>query len=138
MSLEKFTLATLAEMDGGRIMEAFEQALNRCRFDCEDRPAVKGAREIALVVTMEPVCDDNGELGSVDVSFDLNDKLPKRGSKTYNMQAVVGGLVFNELSPEEVRQKTLDMAAKPKAATGVEDPADGKTQSAGKEVANAR
>lgn len=113
MALEKFTLATLAAMDGGRILEAFEQALNRCRFDCEDRPAVAAGRKIALVVTMKPVADDTGSLGSVDVSFELNDKLPKRGSKSYNMQAVPGGLLFNELSPAEVRQKTLDMQPKP-------------------------
>jgi len=113
MALEKFTLATLAEMDGGRIKEAFEQAVNRCRYDCEDRPAVDGARKVTLVVTMEPLANDAGDLGSVDVSFDLQEKLPKRGSKTYNMQAVAGGLLFNELSPDEVKQKTLDMAPKP-------------------------
>lgn len=111
--LEKFDLATLAAMDGGRIREAFEQALNRCRHDCEDRPAVDGARKITLVVSLTPIADDSGELSSVDVAFDLNDRLPKRGSKTYNMQAVTGGLVFNELSPDEVKQKTLDMAPKP-------------------------
>lgn len=113
MALEKFTLATLAAMDGGRIKEAFEQAVNRCRFDCEDRPAVEGGRKVTLCVTLEPIPDDSGELGSVDVSFDLTEKLPKRASKTYNMQAVTGGLLFNELSPDEVKQKTLDMAPKP-------------------------
>lgn len=134
MALEKFTLKTLAEMDGGRILEAFEQALNRCRYDCEDRPAVKGARKITLVVSMEPIADDSGDLGSVDVSFDLNDKLPKRGSKTYNMQAVTGGLLFNELSPDEVKQKTLDMAGDRQPAAKV----DGKRKAAGEQgVANA-
>lgn len=130
--LEKFDLATLAAMDGGRIKEAFEQALNRCRFDCEDRPAVDGARKITLVVSLTPIAADNGDLSSVDVTFDLNDKLPKRGSKSYNMQAVAGGLVFNELSPDEVRQKTLDMAPKPneQRKTG------SRKDRAGEEVAN--
>ena len=136
MALEKFTLATLADMDGGRIKAAFEQALDRCRYDCEDRPAVDGARTITLTVKMKPVANDNGDLGSVDVTFDLNEKLPKRGSKSYNMQAVVGGLLFNELSPDEVKQKTLDMAGK----NGPRAVADGKAEAAGevREVANAR
>jgi hypothetical protein len=111
--LEQFTLGTLAEMDGGRIKAAFEQALNRCRHDCEDRPSIAGARKITLTVTLEPVAADSGELESVDVSFALNEKLPNRASKTYNMEAVTGGLLFNELSPDEVRQRTLDMAPKP-------------------------
>lgn len=111
--LETFTLASLAAMDGGRIATAFEQALNRLRYDCEDRPAVEGKRSLTLTVNLEPVPDDSGALGSVDVTFALNEKLPKRASKSYNMQAVAGGLIFNELSPEEVRQKTLDMQPKP-------------------------
>lgn len=115
--LEKFSLSTLATMDGGRISTAFEQALNRLRYDCEDRPAIEGKRIVTLSVTMEPVPDDDGSLGSVDVSFALNEKLPKRASKSYNMQAVAGGLLFNELSPDEVKQRTLDMAPRPGAQT---------------------
>lgn len=108
MALEKFNLATLADMDG--------------------------ARTITLQVKLKPVANDAGDLGSVDVTFDLNEKLPKRASKSYNMQAVVGGLLFNELSPDEVKQKTLDMAGK-NPPTPV---ADGKARGAGeaKEVAN--
>jgi hypothetical protein len=113
MALEKFSLASVASMDGSRIEKAFEHALNRCRFDCEDRPAVKGARKITLTVTLEPLVNDAGDLGSVNVAFDLADKLPKRSSKAYNMMPVVGGLAFNELSPEEARQMTLDMAPSP-------------------------
>jgi hypothetical protein len=126
MALEKFTLGTLAEMDNGRIKTAFEQALDRCRFDCEDRPSVEGARKIVLTVTMEPIPTDAGELDTVDVSFDLQERLPKRGSKTYNMQAVAGGLLFNELSPDEVRQKTLDMQPAPKPKQPESAPPKGK------------
>lgn len=111
--LEKFDLSTLSRMDGGRIAVAFEQAVNRLRFDCEDRPAVEGKRVVQLEVTMEPVANDDGALSSVDVSFRIKETLPKRTSKIYNMQAVAGGLLFNELSPDEVKQKTLDMAPRP-------------------------
>lgn len=113
--LEKFDLATLSRMDNGRIATAFEQALSRLRYDCEDRPAVEGKRTLTLSVVLEPVAADDGALASVDVTFALSEKLPKRASKSYNMESVAGGLLFNELSPDEVKQKTLDMQPKPSA-----------------------
>ena len=113
MSVQKLSLEALAEMDGGRIAEALAQALRRCEADCKDRPAVKATRSVSLQIKMVPVCDD-GELDSVNVAFEINDKLPKRSSKSYNMRAVRGGLVFNDLSPEDVDQMTLDMVPAPK------------------------
>lgn len=112
--LEKFTLATIADMDGGRIRTAFEQALKRIEADCKDRPGVKAARKLELVLTMTPVADD-GDLDSVNVTFRIKDSVPKRESKSYNMQAVPGGLLFNDASPEDVHQMSLDMAPKPSA-----------------------
>lgn len=114
MALEKFNLATIADMDGGRIRAAFEQALARLEADLKDRPAVKTARKLELILDLTPV-SDGGELDSVNVKFRVKDNVPKRESKAYNMQAVAGGLLFNDASPEDVRQKTLDMAPKPGA-----------------------
>jgi len=114
MALEAFTLATIAEMDGGRIRAAFEMALRRLEADCKDRPGVESARKLALVPHMTPVCD-GGDLDSVNITFKITDTVPKRESKSYNMQAVPGGLLFNDASPEDVRQGTLDMARKQKA-----------------------
>jgi len=112
MALEKFTLATVSDMDGGRIRTAFEQALKRCEDDLKDRPGVKAARKVELHLALAPVAD-GGELDSVNVTFRIKDNVPKRESKAYNMQSVPGGLLFNDASPEDVRQKTLDMAPKP-------------------------
>ncbi len=114
MGLEKFELKTLSTMDGGHIAREFANAMKRCDADCRDRPSVTKARKINLVVTMEPISDDEaGELDSVNVTFKINDSVPERVSKTYNMKAVRGGLLFNELSPADVHQKTLDMAPEP-------------------------
>lgn len=127
MALEKFSLGALASMDGGRIATAFQQALDRLRYDCEDRPSIKGARKVQLSVSLTPVATDSGELESVDVDIQMNERLPKRSSKSFNMEAVAGGLLFNELSPDEVKQKTLDMVEGRKPSTVV----DGKSQAAG-------
>ena len=114
MALEKFSLATIADMDGGRIREAFEQALKRIEADLKDRPGVKTARTLELGLMATPVAE-GGDLESVNMQFRVKDSVPKRESKSYNMQAVPGGLLFNDASPDDVRQMSLDMAPKPTA-----------------------
>lgn len=116
MTLEKFTLSTLATMDDGRIKEAFEQSIKRCESDCKDRPGLDGERKVVLDVTLTPVPDENGVLDSVDIQFKIKDTLPKRCSKTYNMRATRGGLLFNEISPDDVNQATLEFDPKPTKA----------------------
>lgn len=113
MALEKFDLATLATIDQGRLKEAFDQAFARLVEDCKDRPELKKARKLTLTVEVEPRTEQ-GSLDSVDVSFAFKEVIPNRESRTYNMTAGRGGVLWNELSPDEVRQKTLDMAPKPK------------------------
>lgn len=114
MALEKFNLEALAKIDGGRLAVVFEQALRRVQEDLHDRPNLKKPRKVEVHITFKPVPHDS-DLDSVDVSFQVKDNVPKRESKEYNMLAVRGGLAFNELSPDEVRQGTLDMAPGPKA-----------------------
>jgi hypothetical protein len=119
MAIEKFRLESLATIDGGRIKEAFEQAFARLVADCHDRPDLKAARKLGLIVIVEPI-SDGGTLNSIDVNFEMKDSLPKRESRSYNMALDQGGhVVFNELSPEEIRQRTLDMASPgPRAVKG--------------------
>lgn len=116
MAVEKFDLGSLTTIDGGRIREAFEQALKRCRDDCHDRPGVAKARKITLSATLAPVCAPDGSMDSCDVQFEIDDSLPKRVSPTYNMKAARGGLLFNELSREDIRQGTLDDVPGPTTA----------------------
>lgn len=108
MALEKFTTEALSRIDGGRIAAAFELALKRAEVDCKDRPAVKKARRVELIATIEPILGPDGELDSCDVSFTIKDSIPKRESKVFNMTAARSGLMFNEMSAEDARQKTLD------------------------------
>jgi hypothetical protein len=114
--LQKFKLETLAVMDQGRIRAGFDQALHRAIADCKDRPALDKGRKVTLQCTVEPVVGEDGELESCDVTFSIDEKFPKRESKTYNMREVSGELKFNELSPEDVRQATIDDVPAPKKA----------------------
>ena len=108
MATKKLTLSSLVTIDGGCICAAFEQALKKCREDCGSRPEVSKARKVTLTATLVPVGSPDGASGSCDVQFEVGDSLPKRTSPTYNMKAARDGLLFNELSPENARQGTLD------------------------------
>lgn len=108
MALEKFTLATLASMDDGRIREAFEQAVKRCELDCKDRPALEESRKVSMSVTLVPVLGEDAQLDSVNIVIKILDTLPKRCSKSYNMKASRSGLLFNEMSADDVNQATLE------------------------------
>jgi hypothetical protein len=114
VSLQLFKLATLSELDDGRIREAFDQAMQRGLADCKDRPADDRVRKITLEVSLVPLVSEKGDMETCDVAFKVAESLPKRISRTYNMKATAAGLVFNEDSPEDVRQLTLDQAPKPK------------------------
>lgn len=117
MAIEKFRLSTLASIDEGRIREAFEKELKRAEADCKDRPALKKPREVVLVAVLVPVLGHDGECESVDVRFEIQAKVPRRTSKVYNMRSTPGGLLFNELSPEDVRQGTIDEPTGPRSAS---------------------
>lgn len=108
MALQKFNLGVLGTIDDGRISEAFAQALSRVEHDLRDRAIVKKPRKITISLVMTPVADERGELESCWVGLDVKDNIPARQTKNYNMAATRGGLMFNELSPEEVRQQTID------------------------------
>lgn len=108
MSLHQFSLKTLMALDGGRVVEAWDQAVKRCVSDCEDRPGVKKARKVTLELHLEPICEQ-GSLDSVDGNFKVTDSAPKRETKTYNFGVRRGQmLVFNDLSDDNIHQKTID------------------------------
>jgi len=116
--IEKFGMASLATIDGGRIKVAFEQALRRCSDDCEDRPATDDARKVVLTAELVPQCDDMGAFSGVDVKFHIKDSQPVRRSATFNMKSNKGNLLFNEMSPKDIHQATIDDATQPTLVEG--------------------
>jgi hypothetical protein len=112
MGLKQFDLAAIAEIDAGRIAVAFNHALRRCESDCLDRPGLKTRRTVTLTVALEPVLEGAGGLDSVNTSFSVAEKCPKRDSTAYNMKLTRDGLAFNELSPEDVDQMTFELDKK--------------------------
>lgn len=116
MVLLDFNLNSLGELDSGRVGVAFEQALSRLISDLRDRPGDGAKRNLTLDIAMTPVVDDGGNLTSAKVQCLVKDKIPTRKSRVYDMQATRKGLHFNELSPDDHRQLTIDDAGGPQQA----------------------
>lgn len=112
--IEEFKVEALATMDGGRIKKALEHYVERAVADCADRATLKEARKVTLTISLTPEADDAGELDEVNVEFFYAEALPKRRSKAYSMKAAptaegeTPGLFFNDLSPSDPKQGTLD------------------------------
>ncbi len=112
MAMHEFSLESLIELDGGRVPVAFNQAVQRLIKDCEDRPNDKAARKALVELSLSPVCDDHGNLDEVKGSFKVKDTVPSRETKEYSFGVRKSSkgpmLVFNDLSDDNVNQKTID------------------------------
>ena len=110
----EFGLETLLELDGGRVVEAWNQALGRVALDCEDRPGVHKPRKVTLELELVPSISDGGHLESVKGSFKVKDSSPVRETKKYDLGvrrqsgSRAPQLVFNDMSDDNVHQRTID------------------------------
>jgi len=109
MTLRELTLKSLKELDGGRVNEAFAQAMKRAVADCEDRPDVTDARKVALQCELVPVIGEGGKhLDTVSFRFQVKDTIPTRKSRVYSASVKSGGrLAWSDESPENVSQLGL-------------------------------
>lgn len=109
MSTFEFKLENIKELDNGKPAIAFNQAVKRAVEDILDRPGMSKPRSVTLKVILSPTVDTVGELYDVKVKAEVNESIPKRASQVYSMGARKGGmLVFNEMSPGNIHQKTID------------------------------
>lgn len=113
MAMHELNLKTLLEnLDGGRVAQAFQADLRHCINDMEDRPGDDKDRTVTLVLKLTPVIDDEGHLDEVKGKFQTASKVPNRRSKAYSFKSrKMNGqpqLVFNDLSDDNVKQKTID------------------------------
>ena len=116
MALQEFQMASLATMDDGRLSAAVEQELQRAVKDCLDRPNEKKPRKVTLVVEVCPgFVDETGDCEEAVLSFALRNSLPARRTRSYSMLAKKNGrLLWNDMSPDNVRQRTLDESSEQK------------------------
>ena len=98
---------SLGEIDEGRIKEAFAIEFARCLNDVRNRPGLQKERSVTIKVSLKPRADETGELDLVAVHADCKANIPQRRSKTYLCQDRAGGLIYNEMSPDDPNQMTI-------------------------------
>ena len=107
MALHYFSLDSLKELDGGRVAEAFTQAVRRAVADCEDRPSEENARKVILQLELLPIMDD-GRCEGVAAAFQVKDTIPTRKSRVYNFGVKADQkLFFSDEDPHNVNQYTF-------------------------------
>lgn len=110
--LEEVTLEALAKIDGGRVALAFQQALQRCVQDCDDRPGEKKARTVTIIANVVPVLDQDGMCEDCKLSFQIADNVPKRKTKEYHCAMRKGGkLSYHPDSLDNHEQETFPFDA---------------------------
>lgn len=113
MAATKLTLASLGDLDKGRVGHCVQNSIEAAVKDCRDRPGLKVARKIIITVMIDPQMDDEDELAGNElldahVNVEVATKFPSRKSRTYSMGLTKRSAIFNELTPDNVRQATID------------------------------
>ena len=107
--VQDLTLATLADLDDGRIAIVWSRALSRVVEDLRDRPGLKASRKVTLELVLSPISDDRSELYEVEVDATVRENVPRAQSRSYSMKPHRGGLYFRPFSEDDVHQRSLDL-----------------------------
>ncbi len=91
---------------------AFRDAICDCGDDIKRRPGLETKREVHLVMELVPDNPDGtGDVDTAHATFKVWSRIPKHETKVYSVGCQKdGSLTFNEGSPEDVNQGTLDEA----------------------------
>lgn len=117
--VRNLSLTTITEMDDGRMRAAMDMAITQCLDDIEDRGHDEKPRTVTLKMTLTPEVDGGKNPEGVAIDFDIESKMPPRRSKTYRAELKRNArgtqALFNDVSPDDPKQATLDDVKKPKA-----------------------
>ena len=108
MSRRMFSLSEIIHLDLGKIDSRLRTELKRAVLDVTERPEVDKPRVVALEMRIMPDQYLQGQVETVFVEFVTKSKLPP-ASAAYSMHVQASGqLTFNDESPDEPHQGTLD------------------------------
>lgn len=109
--IERFTLDSLRDLDGGAIRAAIDRDLEAAARDCVQRPMDSTVRTVTVTINLKPAPEQNGTAEHCAVNVESRVKLPKRRSRVVDMRvSATGQLGFNPDSPDNVEQRTIDDA----------------------------
>lgn len=116
------SIADLAAVDRGVLDLLFQAEIARILADLHDRPNLAAARKLAVEIQLTPRTGSAGTLEGTAVSFAVKATLPPQRTLGYDMGLKgTNALIFNDLAPENHRQRTIDELAQP----GTIDPETG-------------
>lgn len=76
-----------------------------------ERPGVGAKRSITLKIDFTPEAGAEGVVESVDMEYVIKTSVPDRISRPITMMPTpTGDLIYNDVSPDQPRQSTLDEA----------------------------
>ncbi len=106
--IHQFTFDDLGVLDGGALKMAIEEKLAECVRDCMNRPLETKARTVTLGLKITPVVSGR-DIERVEVAFVVSHKTPPIAPRAFTMEPTYkGGLKFNDMSPDNPQQETLD------------------------------
>ena len=114
--LKQLCLGDLALVADGKLAAAVAIHLRKVTDDCQDRPGSDAARKVTIDFFITPSIDpDTGQCDDVNIEFEVGSKVPKHRTRPVNMKIRKSSqgpqLLFNDLSPDNADQRTLDEAA---------------------------
>lgn len=105
-------LASLEDLDKGKIGALVRSHLKMVAADCFDRPGDSKPRTVTVefIVAPKPIVEDDGRVTAETCSVQIKarSKVPIHQSRPYDMRITPKGLAYNESSPESFGQLTLD------------------------------
>lgn len=111
MPLQRFSLASMSQLDGGMAVETFQDAVQRAVKDCIERPGDKRARKVVFQLTIVPVPIITGNTIDCDGAkgtFQCKVKIPDWETREVDFGVQNSGdLIFNPDSPRDHKQMTL-------------------------------
>lgn len=106
-----FTLASLNELDFGKIPAAFTAEMKHAVADCKDRPMETKARKVSISFILVPKIDkqsNDNHADEVEMQCEVTSTVPKRKTNVYTMRTKQDhGLLFEPDSPTEPNQPGL-------------------------------
>jgi hypothetical protein len=111
MGLQRLSLESIKELDGGAAMHTFQDAVQRAVKDCIERPGDKRARKVVLQLALVPVPMITGNTIDCDGAkgaFQCKVKIPDWETREVDFGVQNSGdLIFNPDSPRDHRQMTM-------------------------------
>ena len=99
-------LENISELEGGRVVIAFNQQLTRLVQDCLNRSSDQRPRTISLDMTMVPEVED-GVCAGIKAEFEITAKEPTRRSKTYSLEVHQSGKIIVTDRPDRAPEPTF-------------------------------